>query len=223
MDKTFTTTLTGLPSKIVAGSGWHGLTIDVSNNSARSYQRVDFGAFAVAVGGKDFSDTSRHLKLQFKNSDTGAWQNVSLNEENPDFGGLGWTDVRAHEKFKLSLRIAADASTPAGFGVVIGIGAYADEKGNCVFSSGQNFYEFNILKANTKPGHVPDSKPQTGGTKPLPTVKPANTIQVTPEGRLAETGSSSAMPQLALAGGAAVAVGVGAMFIVRRRKASSAV
>lgn len=223
MDKTFTVTLSGLPSKIVAGSGWHGLTIDVANNSAKNYKRVDFGAFAAAASAKDMSDTSRHLKLQFKNPGSGVWQNVSLNESNPDFGGLGWTDVRAHEKFKLSLRIQADASTPAGFGFVIAIGAYADGKGDCVFSSGENSYEFDILKARTNPGHVPDSKPQTGGTKPLPAVKPANTTQVTPEGRLAETGSSSVMPQLALAGGAAVAVGVGAMFIVRRRKAGSAV
>ncbi|WP_306305774.1 LPXTG cell wall anchor domain-containing protein [Streptomyces prunicolor] len=39
-----------------------------------------------------------------------------------------------------------------------------------------------------------------------------------PQGTLAHTGSGSLLPAIALAGGAAVAVGGGAVFLVRRRK-----
>ncbi|MFC8388290.1 LAETG motif-containing sortase-dependent surface protein [Streptomyces sp. CB02400] len=45
--------------------------------------------------------------------------------------------------------------------------------------------------------------------------------QIDPQGRLAETGSNSALPAITLAGGVAVALGVGTMFIVRRRKSTN--
>ena len=58
---------------------------------------------------------------------------------------------------------------------------------------------------------------QEGGKIPVPTTKPAgDTAEVT--GNLAETGSSSSTPAIALAGGAAVVLGAGAMFVVRRRR-----
>ncbi|MEI5102115.1 LAETG motif-containing sortase-dependent surface protein [Streptomyces sp. PmtG] len=45
---------------------------------------------------------------------------------------------------------------------------------------------------------------------------------IPPTGSLAETGSSSALPAIGLVGGAAVVVGAGAVFVVRRRGNSNA-
>ncbi|MFG2226215.1 LAETG motif-containing sortase-dependent surface protein [Streptomyces sp. NPDC048644] len=55
-------------------------------------------------------------------------------------------------------------------------------------------YNFEVLPAGSKPGKVDAA------------------------GGLAKTGSSSAVPQLALAGGAAVLLGTGAVFAVRRHR-----
>jgi len=47
-------------------------------------------------------------------------------------------------------------------------------------------------------------------------IKNVNDVDAT--GSLAETGSSSALPMIGLTGGLAVALGAGAVFVVRRRK-----
>ena len=63
--------------------------------------------------------------------------------------------------------------------------------------------------------------PDRVDTPPVPVTKPAgDTSKVT--GSLAETGSSSSTSMIALAGGAAVVLGAGAMFVVRRRKNAGA-
>ncbi|MFJ7490689.1 LAETG motif-containing sortase-dependent surface protein [Streptomyces sp. NPDC097727] len=51
-----------------------------------------------------------------------------------------------------------------------------------------------------------------------PAAKPAGNPTGPISGSLAETGSSSAVPVFAPAGSAAVVLGAGAMFIVRRRR-----
>ncbi|MFJ6561426.1 LAETG motif-containing sortase-dependent surface protein [Streptomyces sp. NPDC091412] len=218
-DKNLRTSLTGLPSKVVAGSGFHNFKLNVTNSGDNSYKRVDMGVFAALVGEKEFTDESSHLTLQFKDPVTGTWENISLDERDDAIGYVGYTDVKPKESFTIDLRLNVDKKAPAGMGVAISIGMYADDKGNCVFATDDDFYLFDVLAAGTSAGKPADAKPQ-GGRKPLP-AKPAGDKQIVPQGHLAETGSSSALPMIALAGGAAVAVGAGAVFVVRRRKAGS--
>ncbi len=111
-----------------------------------------------------------------------------------------------------------DKKAPAGLGFAISIGMYADDEGNCVYSGGE-YYEFDILAAGSEPGDVDDSKPQGGSDPCRPS--PGDT-QIDPQGSLASTGAGSMLPAFALAGGAAVAVGAGAVFLVRRRNAGDA-
>ncbi|MGW2763420.1 LAETG motif-containing sortase-dependent surface protein [Streptomyces sp. NPDC001275] len=218
-DKNLRTSLTGLPSKVVAGSGFHNFKLNVTNSGDNSYKRVDMGVFAALVGEKEFTDESSHLTLQFKDPVTGTWENISLDEKDDAIGYVGYTDVKPKESFSIDLRLNVDKKAPAGMGVAISIGMYADDKGNCVYASDDDFYLFDVLAAGTSAGKPADAKPQ-GGRKPLP-AKPAGDKQIVPQGHLAETGSSSALPMIAVAGGAAVAVGAGAVFVVRRRKAGS--
>ncbi|TWV33126.1 LPXTG cell wall anchor domain-containing protein [Streptomyces misionensis] len=220
-DKNLHTSLSGLPSKIVAGSGFHGFELNVNNTGDRAYQRVDLGVFAAQVDEKDYFVDTSHLTLQYKDPSSGKWVNISLDENDEGAGYLGYTDVKAHESFTIDLRLAVDKTAPAGLGYAISIGMYADDKGNCVFSGDDSYYEFGILKAGTAPGTPGDAKPQ-GGKKPLPKHQPTGNNKIEPQGHLAQTGSSSMLPAIALAGGAAVAVGAGAVFIVRRRKTAGA-
>ncbi|QIS75936.1 LPXTG cell wall anchor domain-containing protein [Streptomyces sp. DSM 40868] len=217
MDDNLRTALSGLPSKIVAGSGFHGFRLNVKNSGDRAYQRVDLGVFAAQVDEEEYFIDTSHLTLQYKDPSSGQWNDISLDENDEGAGYLGYTDVKAHESFSIDLRLAVDSSAPAGLGYALSIGMYADDEGNCVLAGDDSYYEFDILKAGTAPGEPGDAKPQ-GGKKPLPQHQPAGNTKIEPQGHLAETGSSSALPMIALAGGAAVAVGAGAMFVVRRRK-----
>ncbi|MEU6817760.1 LPXTG cell wall anchor domain-containing protein [Streptomyces sp. NPDC046860] len=218
IDDDLHTSLSGLPSKIVAGSGFHGFKLNVKNSGSHSYKRVDLGVFAGAVD-DDFSDATGHLTLQYQDPSTGEWNDISVALDDDAAGYLGYTDVKAKESFSIDLRVAVDKKAPAGMGFAISIGSYADDKGNCVYASDDAFYEFDILAAGTSAGPVDDSTPKPqGGSKPLPTTKPAGDTEIVPQGHLAETGAGSALPVIALAGGAAVALGVGAVFVVRRRR-----
>ncbi|MBV1949940.1 LPXTG cell wall anchor domain-containing protein [Streptomyces sp. BV129] len=219
IDDDLHTSLSGLPSKIVAGSGFHGFKLNVKNSGSHSYKRVDLGVFAAAVGDEDLDDATDHLTLQYQDPSTGDWNDISVAMDDDAAGYLGYTDVKAKESFSIDLRLAVDKKAPAGFGFAISIGSYADDEGNCVYASDDDFYEFDILAAGTSAGPVDDSTPKPqGGSKPLPTTKPAGNTEIVPEGHLAETGAGSALPVIALAGGAAVALGVGAVFVVRRRR-----
>ncbi|KOV63620.1 hypothetical protein ADK64_20905 [Streptomyces sp. MMG1121] len=210
------TTVSGLPSKIVAGSGFHGFRLNVKNTGDRSYPRVDLGVFAAQVNEDDYFIDTSHLTLQYKDPSSGAWVGVSLDENDAGAGYVGYTGVKAKESFSIDMRLSVDKKAPAGLGYAISIGMYADDQGNCVFSGDDSYYEFDILKAGSAPGNPGDAKPQ-GGKKPLPK-QPAGNTEIAPQGHLAQTGSSSALPVIALAGGAAVALGAGAVFTVRRRR-----
>ncbi|MGW5127768.1 LAETG motif-containing sortase-dependent surface protein [Streptomyces sp. NPDC004069] len=218
-DKNLRTSLSGLPSKIVAGSGFHNFKLNVKNSGNNTYKRVDMGVFAALIDDKKYTDESRFLTLQYQDPTTGTWQNISVDVNDETSGYLGYTDVQAKESFSIDLRLSVDKKAPAGLGFAISIGMYADDKGNCVFASDDDFYQFDVLAAGANAGTPGDAKPQ-GGRKPLP-AKPAGDNEIVPQGHLAETGSSSVLPAIALAGGAAVAVGAGAVFVVRRRKADT--
>ncbi|MCV2458156.1 hypothetical protein OEB94_02470 [Streptomyces sp. ICN988] len=218
-DDDLRTGLSGLPSEIVAGSGFHDFKLNVDNKGSHAYQRVDLGVFAAQVDEDDFFVDTDYLTLQYKDPATGTWTGISLDAEDEGSGYLGYTDIKAKESFSIDLRLSVDKKAPSGLGFAISIGMYADDEGNCVYSGDDSYYEFDILAAGTTPADTSDAKPQ-GGSQPLP-AKPVGDTQIDPQGRLAETGSSSALPAIALAGGAAVALGVGTMFVVRRRKTTN--
>ncbi|MEU8824193.1 LAETG motif-containing sortase-dependent surface protein [Streptomyces sp. NPDC048636] len=220
-DPDLSTTLVGLPSKVVAGSGFHNFTFKVGNDSDRTYKRVDFGVVAGTVHLDDLEGTGKYLTLQYKDPDSGVWKNISTDENDPGAGYVGYTDVRPHETLTVGLRLSVAKSAPEGFGYAISIGVYADDKGNCVYSAGE-YYEFDVLKAGSEPGEVPPAEPKPqGGKKPLPE-KPKGNTEINPKGSLAETGSSSALPTIALIGGVAMAAGGGAVLVVRRRRSGGA-
>ncbi|MFJ8868188.1 LAETG motif-containing sortase-dependent surface protein [Streptomyces sp. NPDC102473] len=204
--------INGLSGKIVRGSGWDRFTFNIYNDSKKTVKNVAFFAGAAADKAGEQLFTSEQVRLQALNESEGVWED--LDELGTSSGYVGETEgIKPGYEVDISLRLKVEASAPVGAGFSLGGGlVFGDD-----FESEPCFtdvaYKFQIVEAGDDDG----AKPQEGGKIPAPSEKPAGTTnQVT--GSLAETGSSSSTPVFALAGGAAVVLGAGAMFVVRRRR-----
>ncbi|MFF3493673.1 LPXTG cell wall anchor domain-containing protein [Streptomyces sp. NPDC002795] len=207
--------LSGLPSKIAAGS-----TVDfrlrLTNGTGRTLDEVlpfvSVGADDKA-NGKDISG-----KLHLKSKQGGTWKTVDQESYAGEF-----TNVKASAHVDLPLRLTIDRSAPAGFGASAAVGAYFNRDASCGVSD-YAVYEFTINPVGAGNSDTPadkDNKPKPqGSSSPVANSGSGNGSADT-DGSLASTGSSSALPTLGLAGGAAVVLGAGAVYVVRRRKADA--
>ncbi|MDJ0341053.1 LAETG motif-containing sortase-dependent surface protein [Streptomyces sp. H10-C2] len=214
-----TTTLTGLPGKIVAGSGWHNLTLTTTNNSAKDVSALVFYA-GVGPASQNAPDafSTKQVVLQAYDEQGGTWQNIN-DGAGHSVGFAGFSDtLKAGEKIAIKLRLDVKATAPISKGMTIGGGVYANDQDHCLGDSGHAYLVQIVGPGTTTDGTVP----QTGGKVPLPTTPPNKSTLPHVTGNLAETGSSSATPVIAGVGAATAAVGAGAIFIVRRRKTSTA-
>ncbi|MFJ8714859.1 LAETG motif-containing sortase-dependent surface protein [Streptomyces violaceus] len=205
--------ISGLPGKIAAGSGWHKFSLNVLNNSDSTLNDLDFYAGASPDKNGEELFTSKQVQLQAWDPQDKIW--VDLNAGGYAVGYVGYTDeLKPDYEVNIPLRLNVSKSAPVGAGFSLGATIYGDNDAECT-GVGEISYKFQIVSAGTDTG---GTKPQEGGKAPVTDKKPAGT---TPEvtGSLAETGSSSALPMISLVGGAAVVAGAGAIFVVRRRKA----
>lgn len=207
--------ITGLPGKIAAGSGWHKFSLNVANNSKSTLQ--DLAYFAGASSDKDGENLfkSRQVQLQAWDPNSKSWGD--LNEDGYAVGFVGYTDeLKPGYEADIPMRINVKKSAPVGSGFTLGATIYGDSDAQCT-GFGDVAYKFRIVGAGTD---TDGTKPQEGGVAPVTDKKPTGTTpKVT--GNLAETGSSSALPMIGLVGGAAVVAGAGALVVVRRRKAGA--
>ncbi|MFD5158475.1 LAETG motif-containing sortase-dependent surface protein [Streptomyces hawaiiensis] len=205
--------ISGLPGKIAAGSGWHKFSLNVLNNSDSTLNDLDFFAGASPDKNGEELFSSKQVQLQAWDPQDKIW--VDLNEGGYAVGYVGYTDeLQPEYEVNIPLRLNVKPSAPVGAGFSLGATIYGDNDAECT-GFGDVSYKFQIVSSGTDTG---GTKPQEGGKAPVTDEKPAgNTPEVT--GSLAETGSSSALPMISLVGGAAVVAGAGAIFVVRRRKA----
>ncbi|MFH9587792.1 LAETG motif-containing sortase-dependent surface protein [Streptomyces luteogriseus] len=205
--------ISGLPGKIAAGSGWHKFSLNVLNNSDSTLNDLDFFAGASPDKNGEELFTSKQVQLQAWDPEGKTW--VDLNEGGYAVGYVGYTDeLKPEYQVDIPLRLNVSKSAPVGAGFSLGATIYGDNDAECT-GFGDVSYKFQIVSAGTD---TDGTKPQEGGKAPVTDEKPSgNTPEVT--GSLAETGSSSALPMISLVGGAAVVAGAGAIFVVRRRKA----
>lgn len=209
----------GLPSKLVAGGGWSPFTVKLTNTTDHSLDEVYPIIYAAPLADVD---PQQLLRMQYRNPETGTWTRFSEWTEGQYFGMF---QLDAHMTAELELRIRATDKAEAGDGIALVAGDYYNEDGSCGWSE-EEWYRFTILAAGTDPGDdVPPAepgKPAEPGAEERPgrNVKPQGGMKELPvQGNLAETGSSSALPLFALSGAAAVALGAGSVYVVRRRKA----
>ncbi|MET9395262.1 LAETG motif-containing sortase-dependent surface protein [Streptomyces sp. NPDC006624] len=207
--------ISGLPGKIAAGSGWHKFSLNVLNNSDSTLNDLDFFAGASADKNGEELFSSKKVQLQAWDPQDKIW--VDLNEGGYAVGYVGYTDeLKPDYEVDIPLRLNVSKSAPVGAGFSLGATIYGDNDAECT-GFGEVSYKFQIVSAGTD---TEGTKPQEGGKAPVTDEKPStSTPEVT--GSLAETGSSSALPMIGLVGGAAVVAGAGAIFVVRRRKAGA--
>ncbi|MEU2346383.1 LAETG motif-containing sortase-dependent surface protein [Streptomyces sp. NPDC013082] len=204
--------INGLSGKIARGSGWDRFTFTIYNDSKKTVKNVAFfaGAAADEAGEKLF--TTKQVRLQALNEADGTWEDIE--DLGSSSGYVGEADgIKPGYEVDIDLRLKVEASAPVGAGFSLGGGLVFGDELEAVPCFQDVAYKFQIVDAGNGGG----AEPQEGGKIPAPTTKPAgDTAEVT--GNLAETGSSSSTPAIALAGGAAVVLGAGAMFVVRRRR-----
>ncbi|MGW2260433.1 peptidase [Streptomyces sp. NPDC001780] len=217
------TVVTGLPSKIVAGTTTD-FSLRVTNGTDRTLDEVSPFVYFHATDKSGYKVIDDAFHLQWSTAASPAWKNVEMGGY---AGSVSPLKAGAHADVKL--RVKVDAKAPAGEGLALVAGDYVNDDESC----GGNFsteYAFELLAAGSatddvddakpgKPGkpapHTPDNKPQ-GGTSTTP-VASANSAVT---GSLASTGSPSALPRFAAAAGAAVALGAVVVLAGHRRKAS---
>ncbi|GAA3492627.1 LAETG motif-containing sortase-dependent surface protein [Streptomyces cremeus] len=238
--------ISGLPGKIVAGSGWKNFSLQLSNVSKTDLKEVAFWAEVENYELDEDKFLSKFVTLQFKEPESGKWIGIGDKDLAGDYF-WGVENIRPNQFVKIDLRVGIDKNAPAGDSYTFGTGAYlANVKGKeCIAENYGAEVAFAVLKPGTDPGKEEEAKPVEPGEKPGkpgnpgdkpgkpgkpgqkpgkpgPDHKPQGDVQKFPvTGNLAETGASSQLPMFALAGGAAVALGVGAMFVVRRKKAQA--
>jgi LPXTG-motif cell wall-anchored protein len=210
----------GLPGKIVAGDGFHGFKLTVTNKSKTTVKEVAFYAEVENYEVDESKFLSPYVDLEFKNPETGKWDRIGNEEWAGDY--FFYVDaLKSGKSESVDLRVSISAKAPAGDAYSFGAGAYLDNvKGQDCIAAGWASYDFEVLKAgssNTDPG---TATPGDGG-KDTSVKKPQGEVSDLPTGNLAETGSSSALPVIGLVGGAAVVAGAAAVVMVRRRKSDA--
>ena len=224
LDEKLTASITGLPNKIVAGSGWHTFKFVVKNASDKDLSNVWINA--LTEYSDDTNDASSLLlglaEIQLKQD--GKWtdsyqETVGSGSDSVKLTGSIVAVLPTLEKktsTTLDLRVKIKSTAPAGASFALSQAVYAG-KGSSCYGNG-DYYDLTVLAAGSSTGDVGDAKPN--GKKPKGTdedLKPQGAVNEA-TGNLAETGSSSALPVIGLVGGAAVVAGAAAVVMVRRRK-----
>ncbi|MEU0035382.1 LPXTG cell wall anchor domain-containing protein [Streptomyces sp. NPDC006333] len=213
--------VSGLPGKIVAGSGWHNFTLSAANHSDQDLGQVQWLATVDNYSDSDDENDwlSTYAQLEYFNPTNKSWESIADEVGNGIY--FGETTLGGKQTVAIKLRVNISSKAPAGDGYALGLGGYVDQEKDCVHSSFA-FYELTVLAAgssNEDPGEAKPGKGDkpSGGTKPQ-----GGADEIPATGSLASTGSSSALPTIALVGGIAVVAGAGAVFTVRRRKSGGA-
>ncbi|MFF7469512.1 LPXTG cell wall anchor domain-containing protein [Streptomyces sp. NPDC008092] len=207
----------GLPGRIVAGDGFHGFELVVTNDSAADVEGVSFYAETENYASDASKYLSPYVDLEFKNPDTGSWDRIGSADWAGDYF-FHVPELKSGASRSVGLRVSVDAGAPAGDAYSFGSGAYLDKVGDqdCL-AEGWTQYDFTVLEAGSSNPEPGTATPGDGGGKDS-VHKPQGGVSGLPTGRLADTGAGSALPVIGLVGGVAVVVGAGALVLVRRRR-----
>jgi hypothetical protein len=220
VDSQLSLDVTGLPGKIVAGSGWHTFELRAANHSDKALGTVQWLAAVDNDSMSDDEDTwlSEYAKLQFFDPETKTWESIADQVGNGFY--FGETTLGARQTVDIKLRVNITRNAPVGDGYTVGLGGYVDSEKNCVHNAFALF-EFTVLEpgsSNDDPGTAKPGK----GEQPAGGKQPQGGAEELPAtGSLAETGSSSALPVIGAVGGIAVVAGAGVVFAVRRRNSGA--
>lgn len=204
--------LTGLPEKVTAGTAVD-LTVRVTNDTDEKVDRA-YGQVTLAPGGKNLVDL---FKPQYATAASSKWRDWNSWGIGVNVGAL---EPGAHADLKLRLNPAASLKDWSGR---VEVSGWYERGDDCGANTTLKAHKFQVVAA-TGASPSPGPSAQGGGTTtPVGTATPTTAATTTTTGgTLAKTGSSDSLDGLALAGGAAVALGAGAVFAVRRRRTTDA-
>ncbi|GAA2662956.1 LPXTG cell wall anchor domain-containing protein [Streptomyces lunalinharesii] len=216
----------GLPRELAAGGAWTSFSMTLTNTTGTRLAEVQ--PFLLVSSAEDVDRPYWELETEYHDAKTGKWK--TFHDATPDelFGSFA-VGPRSTLTLQLRTHVVKDAKPGAGY--ALAAGDYRNRDGSCG-SAKEAWYDFTILPANAKPTQPPTSKPTEPG-KPGGTAEPSRSaapggaadgsdstggLRAQGGAHLAATGSSSALPVIALAGGAAMVIGAGAVVGARRRK-----
>ncbi|AOP47324.1 LPXTG cell wall anchor domain-containing protein [Streptomyces lydicus] len=216
----------GLPRQLAAGGAWTPFSMTLTNTTAKPLGEVQ--PFLRVSSAEDVDRPYWELETEYRDARTGRWK--TFHDAEPD-DLFGFFAVGPRSTVTLQLRTHVVKDAKPGKGYALAAGDYRNRDGSCG-SAKEAWYDFTILPAGAKPTQPPTAAPsEPGGTAGHGqsaasgggTGGSDSTGGVSPQGgaHLAATGSSSALPAIALAGGAATLVGAGAVIGVRRRKGAA--
>ncbi|CAL9312721.1 LAETG motif-containing sortase-dependent surface protein [Streptomyces sp. SudanB182_2057] len=216
----------GVPARLAAGGTWSPFTMTLTNTTGKALGEVQ--PFLYVASAEDVDRPYWELDTEYRDARTGRWK--TFHDAGPQdlYGSFA---IGAHSTVTLQLRTRVVKTAETGAGYMFAAADYRNRDGSCG-SSKETWYDFTILPAGTKPTQSPSTQPSkpsepSGSAEPSRSATPgggtggsATTGGPGPQGggHLAETGSSSALPAIGLAAGAAVVAGAGTVFVVRRRK-----
>ncbi|MEU2436968.1 LAETG motif-containing sortase-dependent surface protein [Streptomyces rubradiris] len=215
-----------VPARLAAGGAWTPFSMTLTNTTGKALGEVQ--PFLYVSSAEDVDRPYWELDTEYRDAKTGRWKTFHDAEPQDLYGSLA---IGPHSTVTLQLRTRVVKSAKTGAGYMLAAADYRNRDGSCG-SSKEAWYDFAILPAGTQPTQSPSAEPSesnepSASAEPSRSATPgggtggsAATGGPGPQGggHLAETGSSSALPAIALAAGAAVAAGAGAVFVVRRRK-----
>lgn len=158
------TTLHGLPSKVVPGSGWKKFTFRANNSSAKAIKSVDVYALLAAIDHRG-RDRWHLLTLQWYDEAAGVWKTVD-----PDLGYLTTlAGLAPGEHTDITLRMKVQAAMPVGDGHAVALGRYLDQDDTHILSEAMG-YDFDIVVEESEPPVTaePGSKPHAPGNRSAP-------------------------------------------------------
>ncbi|MGA5566002.1 LPXTG cell wall anchor domain-containing protein [Streptomyces platensis] len=216
----------GLPRRLAAGGAWSPFSVTLTNTTGKPLTEIQ--PFLLVSSGQDVDRPYRELETEYRDARTGRWKTFH-DAEPKDLFGFFAVGPRGAVTLQLRTRVVKDAKPGAGY--ALAAGDFRNRDGSCG-SAKEAWYDFTVLPAGAKPTQPPTTEPSEPG-KPGGTAETGRSAAAgggtggsdTAEGlgpqggaQLAATGSSSALPVIALAGGAAMVAGAGAVIGVRRRK-----
>lgn len=216
-----TTVVSGLPDKVVGGTT-ETFTLRVTNGTGGTLDEVYPFASAHGFDTKGYKELDSYLDLEWSTAANPKWRDADL------LGGTSIGSLKANASVDVKLRLKVDADVLAGQGSVYVTADYLNDDGSCGGYPDLDDYGFQILpkgdnaddqgkSEDPKDNPAPNSPTGQGGTS----TTPVNTSSTTTTGALAQTGSNDALPKIALAGGAALVLGAGAVIVTRRRNKST--
>ncbi|MEU4268546.1 hypothetical protein [Streptomyces sp. NPDC026092] len=211
-DNDVTAKLSG-PAEVKAGNTVD-LTLRLTSNMPTSFDSFHlFSSTAWYKVGAFDNPNDEYLTVRWFNEATGRWEKSK--NVNPAAG-----TPKKGVPATIKMRLTVDARAEAGPVYVSAIGKFKSAD-DCVVTDTE-LLTVHVEPQGTTPGPGTEAGSGAGGGTGNPGTPQGGAstapVRTGSGGPLAETGSPSAVPQIALAGGVAVVLGAGAMFVVRRRR-----